>query len=630
MIKILFWLTLIIFGIFLVLISLFPPFNPFAIYILLFGFLLLPIVALIFSAQKTLCLIFSKTDNTDSLSKLISFGIITCLFINTFASFVRAIIDFSIAFISNLSNNFTQIWQEVYSVCDSYFYEENYHSNLENYFRYLSDFFARDCFAQIFTGVIKALTLTINNSYRESGIIYLPFGSLILAIAIWILLVRVIEKARQTLTTDNQSPNWLSIIYTNPVRDNVLFFLILGIGLYLSIASIAAIPSLQDSSIAPESVSIERFKEVVNNYVTQFNQRFPEETNRFDRLRQNDPFKPILIAIRSNESESSDEKPDESNANPAKEANSISVSLTSSMIQPAIDEQSDNQIIKNYFDFHRIIKNYFNVQEQRRKNLIDDGQNMFSLLRNEVSTKAKAAETTYEVSSTTRKGSRETLEHFLHLTTWFNDYVSDIEIEMNSCIGSIDKFDRIARKLSDIVRFDLLKGKEIKRYSDDYYLSFNAVKKGLRAALGNCDSNKLTPTPPLPTRPALGSYLGPFTFVASWLLITESLPLSLITGLVGFGLLGSACSSFVRERIEKTSADKNEPLVKDLAKVVVIGLSAAILAFLAVMGGLAVFFTTVSEPNPYALLLGCLIAAVFGEDVWRWAKDSLQKRIDQE
>jgi hypothetical protein len=81
-----------------------------------------------------------------------------------------------------------------------------------------------------------------------------------------------------------------------------------------------------------------------------------------------------------------------------------------------------------------------------------------------------------------------------------------------------------------------------------------------------------------PERRELGSYLGPFTLVASWLLRTESLSLaSLIVGTIGFGLLGSACSSFVREKSDGVGHD--EPLVRDLSDIIIRGVSAASSSF---------------------------------------------------
>ncbi|MDY7013913.1 MAG: hypothetical protein SVX43_10025, partial [Cyanobacteriota bacterium] len=43
-----------------------------------------------------------------------------------------------------------------------------------------------------------------------------------------------------------------------------------------------------------------------------------------------------------------------------------------------------------------------------------------------------------------------------------------------------------------------------------------------------------------------------FEYFFGWLLIPESLSFAMIVGLIGFGLLGSACSSFVRENLDKT------------------------------------------------------------------------------
>jgi hypothetical protein len=52
--------------------------------------------------------------------------------------------------------------------------------------------------------------------------------------------------------------------------------------------------------------------------------------------------------------------------------------------------------------------------------------------------------------------------------------------------------------------------------------------------------------------------------------------------------------------------------------------------FLAVVGGLAIFSSGNAEPNPYVLLLTCLIAAVFSETVWVWAQKELAKRFNSD
>jgi hypothetical protein len=86
--------------------------------------------------------------------------------------------------------------------------------------------------------------------------------------------------------------------------------------------------------------------------------------------------------------------------------------------------------------------------------------------------------------------------------------------------------------------------------------------------------------------------------------------------MLGFGLLGSAISTFVR------SGARMEPLslTSELVSVLVRGLSAAVVVFLAVKGGLAVFASADAEPNAYVVFFTCLIGAVFSEDVWSWAR----------
>jgi hypothetical protein len=77
--------------------------------------------------------------------------------------------------------------------------------------------------------------------------------------------------------------------------------------------------------------------------------------------------------------------------------------------------------------------------------------------------------------------------------------------------------------------------------------------------------------------------------------------------------------------------DVNKPrglLVSDLTAVVIRGVSAAIVVFLAVEGGLAIFSANGGEPNPYVLLLTCLVAAVFSEHIWSWMEQDLLRRLN--
>lgn len=128
----------------------------------------------------------------------------------------------------------------------------------------------------------------------------------------------------------------------------------------------------------------------------------------------------------------------------------------------------------------------------------------------------------------------------------------------------------------------------------------------------------------LPQPPKPGSQWGIFGLIAGWLLKTRALSLVLITGMLGFGLFGAAISSVVREQVTRAPG---EPLVKDLANVIVRGLSAAVVVFLAVEGGVAIFTTSDPQPNPYVLFFTCLVGAVFSERVWEWARERLNQNL---
>jgi hypothetical protein len=141
-----------------------------------------------------------------------------------------------------------------------------------------------------------------------------------------------------------------------------------------------------------------------------------------------------------------------------------------------------------------------------------------------------------------------------------------------------------------------------------------------RDAVAFCSGGYTPKTP----NPISAPSLGPFSF-ATWLIRLNSLSLTLLTGMLGFGLLGASISSVIRDQNSRTD---NEPLVKDLSQLLMRGMSATIVVYLAVKGSLAIFTgTSAPEPNAYVLLLTCFVASVFSDDVWVAAKKWLQGRL---
>lgn len=129
----------------------------------------------------------------------------------------------------------------------------------------------------------------------------------------------------------------------------------------------------------------------------------------------------------------------------------------------------------------------------------------------------------------------------------------------------------------------------------------------------------------IPPRPKIGQDFGFFSQISGWLLKTESPSLALIVGLFGFGLLGSMSSVFIRRRINMKDEDL---ILADIPGVLINGMSAAILVFLVVKGAIVIFGDG-GELNPYALFFSCLVASVFSENVWIWARNKQKEQFLQ-
>jgi hypothetical protein len=132
--------------------------------------------------------------------------------------------------------------------------------------------------------------------------------------------------------------------------------------------------------------------------------------------------------------------------------------------------------------------------------------------------------------------------------------------------------------------------------------------------------------PNFPPRPDLSETLGYFGRATAWLIHTESRNLALIPGLLGFGFFGALARAFIQEF---AAASGNElPAASFIVRALVSGVAAAVLVFLAVVGGIAMFTQSGPDPhpNPYDVFLACFIAAVFSEDVWKWARQRQQEQ----
>ena len=218
-----------------------------------------------------------------------------------------------------------------------------------------------------------------------------------------------------------------------------------------------------------------------------------------------------------------------------------------------------------------------------------------------------------------RKGEFERNEHYEKLLQWYERQLHEAHRELSECVHAAGLADNDTARWAD----GLLR--RVRR-RDEGLLRMSDSPVRWKFALEQCDDRwEFAPVPP---RQRLGGRLGPFEPVAGWLLKTESLSLALVVSLLGFGLLGASASTIIRSH-GASAPPPGQPLVPNLLSVIVRGLSAAMVVFLVVEGGLSVFASTSSEPNPYVLMLTCLIAAVFSEPVWAAAKGRLEGLVNQ-
>lgn len=219
--------------------------------------------------------------------------------------------------------------------------------------------------------------------------------------------------------------------------------------------------------------------------------------------------------------------------------------------------------------------------------------------------------------------------YFLQLQSWYRNEI-DVSIGTLNYLQERYTFFEIsfldfANGLYDDVEKnykDLQEGK----YTDDdgRYLSFRSENIDIEllrmlTAL-NEDTYFLRN---LPSPPKSGTEWGPIGRSAAWLLLPSSIDLILIIGMFGFGLFGAAISTFIRERqnsTEPVSANVSE----SLAKVLIKGVSAAIVVFLATKGGIALINNGTNDPNAFVLFFTCLVGAVFSDEIWDWAKTKLK------
>lgn len=455
---------------------------------------------------------------------------------------------------------------------------------------------------------------------------------------------------------------------------NALFFLVLAIGAYLSTAAIVAIPELKAQALEAPEISLSALDQSLEAIIQDLTTRTSQGSESAD------PFLELRAALRARlptpglvaEGSGMSGTPAPTRpapASPTPTPGPISEATASAITPPSRAEEllGLNQVGETAgpppspspTPFPTLIlpvepvtgpilpeealavvpagvlalREQLETYQLRRQGTLSLWPQLRQRGLDELRDHKRQAVNMYAISSLGRIGHREQVTHFRQLSGWFVGIADTYEDRLLLCRRSLDDMDQQLRAWASRRQQQLEYGDPAALQLDDVAVVFEIVAPFCNALPG-VDGR-------VPERPDLGSALAwPFSLVASWLLRAELLPLALITGMIGFGLLGAAGSAFIRGRLPaegegdaggstspSTPAPPAEPqpLVSDLTDVVVRGLSAAVVVFLGVMGGLAVFGGEGAEPNPYVLLFTCFVAAVYWDRVWLWARDQLER-----
>jgi hypothetical protein len=214
-------------------------------------------------------------------------------------------------------------------------------------------------------------------------------------------------------------------------------------------------------------------------------------------------------------------------------------------------------------------------------------------------------------------GTHLTEAHVDKLIEFFGGWISAWTTAAKGCRDTINaEQTRFAALVEDV--------KAVLKNGGDNFPYFGTDSLPGPALARACDFDAALSNSEMPSRSTTDPSLSLFGTMAGWLLATESRDLTLITGLLGFGLFGALSASFIRPDI---AAANPQGANGTYNSVFIRGIAAAVLVYLVVVGGLAVF-TRGSTPNPYAVYFACFVAAVFSEDVWDWARRRQQEDFD--
>jgi hypothetical protein len=422
----------------------------------------------------------------------------------------------------------------------------------------------------LYTGLLQELA-----AVQDSA----PFSQLVLLLLSWMVVGQIFKLL---FTPDEAHPSENSRVLARALRGigiaRAMLVLFLAIGLSMCVASIISISELQEASdLDSQAPSYELLRERLEGSRIELKANYP--VNPEDAR---EPVSRLRALVESQES-APGMTPEQLARLSAVEARLAFIEGGRRRLQRALQE------------------------------LAEGSQGRFERM-------TRDALTVYEVASGSRWGVREQRKHFLAILQWHQVMRFGLIKQLATCGQEVSSTEQVwgawaAARYRDLTEQHAPEGAG----GGDT----EKLRAELNEALAQCTHLLIEPPP---RRAEAGASLGPLKTLAGWLLETESLQLALIVGMLGAGLLGSAVASFLHAR-----GDSPEATAAELTSVVVRGVTAAIVLFLALQGGLSTMVVSPGgsgpRPNPYVLLLVCFVAAVFSEHVWEAARARFTRQL---
>ena len=490
--------------------------------------------------------------------RLIGFGIVVLIFPKAMVSLLRAPIFMAQRVVAELPRAMNQ-----YSVGSG---SSDVAISVDIAFRRLS-------------GMLQAIGMEVG---RELVMVVdgLPLNEVVLALALWVLIGQLLSATADG-TPGQAMPRWQAIVrsLSEERKYAIALSTVFGIGVYLSIAAIVAIPWLiEDRAVqGPTRDTLQKALEYRMMKPEVFESEFPAT------LGDKNPLEAVEKKVASLESSASSDRKDSA-------AILLAAALDEARMALSQIATSRGQLLDDW--------------KQVRRNVFDDQRRVVS-----------GALSAFETEIQSGMSGQERVAFYRDVQRTASAQIDQLFMQARDCRRMVSEMDRYLEK---VVAVDM--GRELDlaaqaRADDVRGMPSYGRFRGYGSLAGKCAPSQ--PVQAIYSPPEPGSGWGPFGAMAYWLLRTKSQALALITGMLGFGLLGAAISTFVRAQADGVV----KPVVGEVTKVVIRGFSAAVVVFLAVKGGLAIFAGNgEQEPNPYVLFLTCLIGAVYSEDVWRWAR----------